>query len=357
MGKRKRTNKKGDFMKIYNPLISVIIPVYKVENFLHRCVDSVINQTYKNLEIILIDDGSPDNCGNICDEYANKDTRIKVIHQENQGLSGARNSGLNIAKGEYIYFIDSDDYIKKNTFEDMINFSEFGKYDIVIGQMCYLYSGNKIKENKNLKYCNDIKKIRKNIFLAIISVSACSKLIKKHIFSSIKFPLNKLAEDLFVSYKILFVAQTACFIPETYYIYSKENSNSLSNGKNLKNIIFFKYGRFLSWIEHSKFAKKYYPDLEIYCIENALKNGIKAYIFNKIYSVFTKEDTNKIYCTLKEYKHIKLSKKQTIQRYFILNNWNFILNFLSFGNIFAFKIRTFFRILRWKKNNIKNKTF
>lgn len=88
-----------------------------------------------------------------------------------------------------------------------------------------------------------------------------------------------------------------------------------------------------------------------------MKNGIKAYIFNKIYSVFTKEYTNKIYCTLKEYKHIKLSKKKAIQKYFILNNWNFILNFLNFVNIFAFKIRTFFRILRWKKNNIKNKTF
>lgn len=139
-------------MKIYNPLISVIIPVYKVEKFLHRCVDSVINQTYKNLEIILIDDGSPDNCGNICDEYAKKDTRIKVIHQENQGLSGARNSGLNIAKGEYIYFIDSDDYIKKNTLENMIKYSE---KDILIlyqeQQYIYYLMENLKKENYHKK--------------------------------------------------------------------------------------------------------------------------------------------------------------------------------------------------------------
>lgn len=343
-------------MKIYNPLISVIIPIYMAENFLHRCVDSVINQTYKNLEIILINDGSKDKSGIICDEYAKKDTRIKVIHQENQGLSGARNSGLNIAKGEYIYFIDSDDYIKKNTLENMIKYSEKGYFDIISGTAIHLLSNGKFKEGKLPQEITDLNKIRKGILLDQIGSLACAKLIKHKIFNNLRFPHGYIREDFFIAPHIFFQAKTARIIPLSYYIYSKENPNSISNGKNINNIIKFKFGGFLGWNERSKFAKKYYPDLEIYCIENALKNGIKAYIFNKIYSVFTKEDTNKIYCTLKEYKHIKLSKKQTIQRYFILNNWNFILNFLSFGNIFAFKIRTFFRILRWKKNNIKNKT-
>ena len=93
------------------PLLSVIIPVYKVEKYLRQCVDSVINQTYKNLEIILVDDGSPDNCGKICDEYAQKDRRIKVIHQENQGVSAARNLGTKLAQGEYITYVDSDDWL------------------------------------------------------------------------------------------------------------------------------------------------------------------------------------------------------------------------------------------------------
>lgn len=93
------------------PLLSVIIPVYKVEKYLRQCVDSVINQTYKNLEIILVDDGSPDNCGKICDEYAEKDKRVKVIHQLNKGLSGARNTGTEQASGEYIAFVDSDDWL------------------------------------------------------------------------------------------------------------------------------------------------------------------------------------------------------------------------------------------------------
>lgn len=100
-------------------LISIIIPVYNVQNYLRECIDSVIAQTYKNLEIILVDDGSPDKSGEICDEYSKKDARIKVIHKENGGLSDARNVALDIAKGEYIGFIDSDDYVEKDMFETL----------------------------------------------------------------------------------------------------------------------------------------------------------------------------------------------------------------------------------------------
>ncbi|MEO6347158.1 MAG: glycosyltransferase, partial [Aquaticitalea sp.] len=103
-----------------NPTISVIVPVYDVERFLHKCIDSIINQTYKHLEIILVDDGSPDNCGLICDAYVKKDPRIKVIHKKNKGLSAARNSGLEIATGDYIGFVDSDDWVHEKMFEALI---------------------------------------------------------------------------------------------------------------------------------------------------------------------------------------------------------------------------------------------
>ena len=102
-------------------LISIVIPVYKVEKYLEKCVESVINQTYKNLEILLVNDGSPDNCPKICDEYAQKDNRIKVIHKENGGLSDARNAGIDVATGKYITFIDSDDYISNDYVEYMYN--------------------------------------------------------------------------------------------------------------------------------------------------------------------------------------------------------------------------------------------
>ena len=122
------------------PLLSVIIPVYKVEKYLRQCVDSVINQTYKNLEIILVDDGSPDNCGKICDEYAEKDKRVKVIHQLNKGLSGARNTGTEQASGEYIAFVDSDDWLDVHMYEDL--FGVLNKYNFC-GQVKYLFFFNR----------------------------------------------------------------------------------------------------------------------------------------------------------------------------------------------------------------------
>ena len=100
-----------------SPMFSIIIPVYNVENELARCIDSIINQTFGNFELILVDDGSPDNSGSICDEYAKNDSRVQVIHKANGGVSSARNTGLKIAKGEYIWFVDSDDYVETNSFK------------------------------------------------------------------------------------------------------------------------------------------------------------------------------------------------------------------------------------------------
>lgn len=114
-------------------LISIVVPVYKVEKYLERCVDSLIKQTYKNYEIILVDDGSPDNCPQMCDEYAKKYNRINVVHKENGGLSDARNAGVKEAKGEYILFVDSDDWIEESTCEMFAKFVEVRKVDIVAG--------------------------------------------------------------------------------------------------------------------------------------------------------------------------------------------------------------------------------
>lgn len=111
---------------MYKPLISVIVPVYKVEKHIHRCIESVLKQTYANWELILVDDGSPDSCGRICDAYASRYDNILVIHQENQGLSAARNAGLDRAGGEWVYFLDSDDFIREDTLEKIELFSKNG---------------------------------------------------------------------------------------------------------------------------------------------------------------------------------------------------------------------------------------
>ena len=133
------------------PLISVIIPVYNVEKYLHRCLDSVIAQTYQNLEIICVDDGSIDESGRICDQYAVRDARIKVIHQENQGLSAARNRGLDAAEGEYIAFVDSDDYILEDMYKKMLDKLLNYNVDLCVCQWQYEFSdGRQVVKKKNI---------------------------------------------------------------------------------------------------------------------------------------------------------------------------------------------------------------
>ena len=124
------------------PLISVIVPIYNVEKYLDRCVGSIINQTYKNLEIILVDDGSPDNCPQMCDDYAKKDSRIKVVHKENGGLSDARNAGMKVATGEYVSFIDSDDYISLDFYETLLETIVDNDSDIVECSVVKFYEDN-----------------------------------------------------------------------------------------------------------------------------------------------------------------------------------------------------------------------
>lgn len=120
--------RRGDYAMKF----SMIVPVYNVEAYLNRCVDSLINQTYTDIEIILVDDGSTDNCPKICDDYAKKDARVKVMHQKNRGLSDARNKGVKVASSDYVWFVDSDDYIELNACERFAPYTESG-YDILLG--------------------------------------------------------------------------------------------------------------------------------------------------------------------------------------------------------------------------------
>ena len=136
-----------------NPLVSIIVPIYKVEPYLRRCLDSIVNQTYTNLEIILVDDGSPDGCPQICDEYVAKDKRIIVIHKENGGLSDARNAGLDICKGEYISFVDSDDILDLNAVEYMLNAGT--DVDIVITNVKMFINEEEIN-HLNKTHCNSL---------------------------------------------------------------------------------------------------------------------------------------------------------------------------------------------------------
>ena len=185
------------------PLISVIVPVYNVEDYLRKCLDSIVNQTYKNLEIILIDDGSTDNSGKICDEYAAKDNRIKLIHKPNGGLSDARNAGLEIAKGEYIGFVDSDDYIAEDMYEFLYNFAAENNLDVAMCTACNVYDNGKIEHPRDFETILLSKKdeIIENLFINKCGGSAVnvwSKLFKKEVLNNCKFAIGKTSEDAFI---------------------------------------------------------------------------------------------------------------------------------------------------------------
>jgi len=197
-------------------LISIIIPIYNVEKYLKQCIDSIINQTYINLEIILVDDGSTDNCGKICDEYGLKDNRIKVIHKQNGGLSSARNAGLDIAKGEYIGFIDSDDYVEKDMYENMYNTALKTNTKLVICNWSVGNTGKWIK-NKNFPKKN-ILTSNEALDFFYNDMYVWNKLYEKDIVQHLRF-IETFAQDVlytFVAFKR--VKNIACLNKhECYY--------------------------------------------------------------------------------------------------------------------------------------------
>lgn len=209
-------------------LISVIIPIYNVERYLFRCVDSVISQTYTNLEIILVDDGSTDNSCSICDKYTTIDNRVKVIHKENGGLSDARNAGLKIAKGKYVTFIDSDDWIHPNYIEILFKDIIEKHSDIAIIENVVTQSdaptiistfGSSVEMSSHEALARLFTK-EENSF-----VVTWGKLYKKNLFNDVTFPKGRFHEDEFTTYKLFYKAHKICWNPRPlYYYFKRENS-------------------------------------------------------------------------------------------------------------------------------------
>lgn len=227
--------------------ISVIVPVYNVEKYIHKCVDSILNQTYQNIEVILVDDGSPDACGSICDEYAKNDSRVIVVHKENGGLSDARNAGLDIATGEYIAFVDSDDWIEPDAYEYLIKNAIRYKVKMAVG-------GVKVFDEKYNKYRKnyDIIEIEekvlgkeeyiKNVFCSIWA--AWDKIYHKSIFDLIRFPKGEFNEDEAIMLDQIEYCDTIFLSNKPIYVHYVRASESITAAEfNIKKI---------AWYEHSK---------------------------------------------------------------------------------------------------------
>lgn len=234
------------------PLVSIVVPVYKVEKYLDRCVESLVRQTYSNLEIILVDDGSPDKCPGMCDEWAEKDKRIKVIHQKNGGVSAARNNGMDLATGEYLLFVDSDDYVSVKLVAKAIHRLLSEKADIVIYEHANDY-GNRIEEAKfGAEYIENTEKLIEDFVWDHIPCYVWSVVVKRKLWDGVKYPICTNFEDIVAWFDVAIKASKIVLLNEVLYYYNCANINSITTYTSSLN----KLGMFLAWQKRLEYAEK-----------------------------------------------------------------------------------------------------
>ena len=251
------------------PKLSIIVPVYKVEKYIQKCVDSILNQTYTDFELILVDDGSPDNCGKICDEYAQKDERVRVIHKENKGVSSARNLGINEAKGEIIGFVDSDDFIEADMYKDMMEFLEKNDLDIVCTDT-YIVYGNRKKFKPRYpkdKIFENGTAINENLN-GNLDNAIWNKIYSREVIADVRFPVNRRYEDVATVYKWINNAHKVGYMSKAHYYYCRLDNSFIGTSFNLKS----RYEHFLAYLERYEFANE--KDLSV--VEKCKAQAVKV---------------------------------------------------------------------------------
>lgn len=296
-------------------LVSVIVPVYNVEKYVERCIQTLLEQTYSNIEIIIIDDGSPDNSGLICDYYASRDERIKVIHQANQGLSGARNTGIEAAKGQYLSFVDSDDWVST----EMVGFlyNHLKQYDAQISvcgtEICsdkghVAYHSDNLEEicvftrEEAMRELLDDHKIR-NV--------SWNKLYKKELFNGVRFPVGMVFEDIATTYQLIDKAQRVVYSGRPLYCYYKSDQSIIRSSFSVK-----KFDKVTALKKRAEFYKTRYPKLA----DKASETYVKSALNSLVGSYEKKDDLSKyrqlvrtdLLNWLQENSAIKLSPKNQI---------------------------------------------
>ncbi len=297
--------------------LSVIVPVYKVEPYIHKCVDSILGQTYTNLEVILVDDGSPDNCGKICDEYAAKDKRVKVIHKKNGGLSDARNAGIDISTGDIVGFIDSDDYIEARMYQEMIDYMEHNNLDIVCADTNQV-KGNKIKFKPRYKknYVWNKQEALSEILNGNLDNAAWNKIYKREIIGNTRFPQGRVYEDVATIYKFIYNADKVGYLSKPYYYYVKRKGSIVTSGFNCKS----RYDCFVGYIERLNFAEKH----KLSCVEACRKQALETALATL--TAFYANNENRAsdrYKKVNDFIKMQLDKKNHLRKKHEFLLWSF----------------------------------
>lgn len=253
------------------PRLSIIVPVYKVEKYIHKCVDSILNQTFTDFELILVDDGSPDNCGRICDEYAEKDSRVRVIHKKNGGLSDARNYGIDAAQGEIIGFVDSDDDIDLNMYKSMIEYMDKHDLDIVCADT-YVIKNEKRKFKP--RYAEDKIFNAQDGVIAVLDGTldnaAWNKIYRRSCIGDVRYPKGRIYEDVATTYKFVYAGQRVGYMCKPFYNYYKRKGSIVASSFNSKS----RYDCFLGYRERLNFSVDKGLDCVEACRTQALSTAI-----------------------------------------------------------------------------------
>lgn len=306
-------------------LISVIVPIYNIEKYIRRCIESVISQTYKNLEIILVDDGSTDTSGQICDAYAERDARIKVIHKENGGLSDARNVGMDSACGEFITFVDGDDFLTSTAIDSMYRVKERLGAQIVCCLQKQVFEGKHTDfddayDDHKVSVYSRRDALGKMLRQSEVTVSACGKLYDAKLFSGIRYPNGELYEDLATTYKLFAAAKTVALVRIEGYGYFTRSGSIQQSSFSKEKMVELRFAK-----EQKEYLDKRFPELETVTTDRLVSSCFHI-LFSDMASKEFETERKEVERIIKKYRKTLLLSKETSKK----TRFGCLLSYLGF---------------------------
>ncbi|MCL6572225.1 MAG: glycosyltransferase [Bacillus sp. (in: Bacteria)] len=312
-----------------NPEISIVVPVFNLEPYLEDCVKSILAQTFTNYEVILVNDGSTDKSGTICDEFANKHNSVKVIHQQYGGVSAARNTGINSALGNYLGFVDGDDRIEADMYMNLYNLCIETKSDIAVSKLGREINGKLINNNQEqfIKEMDHIEALRELFKGNLYRFSLCNKLFKRSCFENIQFPLGRIHEDLSITYRLFVNADKTIYTNNIGYIYIKRENSILTSRFNEKRL-----DAFIGWDEIITFMNKKYIQLSDEVI-SSFGYWCVDYVYYILNQVENKEERDQLLKSIqrgvgKYYKEIMINHPFSLKYKYIITLLKYNINLL-----------------------------